>query len=114
MIKPNRRWTQIRGKGNIGTIFETLALGFIGLSVRLRVRRRSFARSASYPRPSALIRGWVFSFCLRVHSRLPFAVLFADTKLAEDAAEKILSIMSPDDITDGIECASKLNRNELG
>jgi hypothetical protein len=38
---------------------------------------------------------------------------FPDTKLAEDATEEILGIMSPDDITDGIERASKLNRNEL-
>jgi hypothetical protein len=29
--------------------------------------------SIIYPRPSALIRGWIYSFCLRVNSR-QFAV----------------------------------------
>lgn len=59
----------------------------------------------SYPRLSRSLCGLVFSRRSRS---------FSDTELAEDAAEEILGIMSPDDITDGIERASKLNRNELG
>jgi hypothetical protein len=40
--------------------------------------------------------------------------LFPDTELAEDPAEKILGIMPPDHIADGIECTSELDRNQLG
>ena len=73
-----------------------------------------------YPRSSALIRRWVSPVVfvsIRGLSRRRLGeggISFSDTELAEDAAEEILGIMSPDDITDGIERASKLNRNELG
>jgi hypothetical protein len=40
-------------------------------------------------------------------------ISFPDTKLAEDPAEEIFGIMPADDIADGIECAPKLDRNEL-
>ena len=35
-------------------------------------------------------------------SRLPLAVSFTDTKLAEDPPEEVFGIMSPDDITDSV------------